>query len=197
MIKKKNKTLKICIILIIAIIILILVIDKKSFNNYDDITIFDIWEKVIKIKEKDENIYKFDLRNVTMQFGKIDLKQSVNAKSLVKEKIAPGTYGKFYIKVKTNPNTNIKYKIEIVPINEKPQYLYFNIKDTDIKFFNIEELNTYLKGYMKPNTMITIPIEWKWEYENNKLSQDEDDTISGMNAQKFEFSIKVFAYEDK
>lgn len=93
-------------------------------------------------------------------------------KSLVKEKVAPGTKGNFSINLTSNIDT--EYEIKIVAKNEKPKNLIFEIKEP--------------QGKIRATKSKNIPISWEWKYQINE-TQDIQDTKDGEKIKDYKFEI--------
>ena len=71
----------------------------------------------------------------------------IYVKTLVDEKIAPGTQGDFEIELMSNEN--MEYEINIESYNRKPDNLVFFIKGNEKEFKNLDELEEKLKRKVK------------------------------------------------
>ena len=110
-----------------------------------------------------------------MDFKTIDLAETIDKKTLVEEKIAPGTSGSFNISLASNQNLN--YKIEFNSKNEKPKNLNFKAsKNEQIlgEANTLEELSKNLTGFINKNEKIDIKINWYWAYESKENLEDTD-----------------------
>ena len=122
----------------------------------------------------------------------VNLVDTINPKTLVKERIAPGTQGHFYIILKSNKNS--KYNVRFVSKNTKPKNLKF-YKENDKKSYNsLEELENELVGSLEPYKDKIIKINWKWEYSMNNI-KDLEDTKDGQFIRKYNFNIYVIGKE--
>ena len=104
----------------------------------------------------------------------------------VREKIAPGTEGKFEIILQANQNIN--YQIMFKSQNDKPKNLNFIIEGKDKKYTRLEDMEQDLKGEMTGNKRITI--HWRWEYEINQ-TEDVQDTQDGQKIKQYYFTISA------
>lgn len=126
------------------------------------------------------------------------MSDTIDKKTLVYEKIAPGTSGNFDILLESNQN--IKYKIEFYSMNDKPKNLNFKAfnKDRLLGEANtLEELSKDLSGFIKKNEKINITIYWYWNFENedNKEYTDIQDTKDSENIKKYQFNISTLGEE--
>ena len=99
--------------------------------------------------------------------------QTIDSKTLVHEKVAPGTKGEFYIILTSN--STLKYKIDMRAKNQKPQNLKFSILENQ-------------EGIIKKGERKKIKATWEWQYETSKI-QNKQDTKDGENIKKYEFEI--------
>ena len=158
-------------------------INDESNNKYEKMQ----YEEFIEREE-----FYFEVLNKNVELRNINLLESVNSKTLVKEKIAPGTKGEFSIILFSN--RNLKYQINFKSENEKPYNLKFYIKEENKKYRTLEELQENLKGKIKKGDIQAINIGWEWEYEtndNNSKLQNIQDTLDAIRIQKYNFTINV------
>lgn len=197
----KNKKLIIFIILLVIMIILFILANKSYISNFfqDDFIFFKIFHNSdennqIKTNSKyfGNNNYIFDVRYENLQIKNVNLGNTINQKTLVKEKVAPGTQGYFNIILKANRNS--KYKIEFVSKNTKPQNLVFYLENSESKYSSLEELEKLLVGNIKSSTQKLIKINWIWEYSLNNMN-DIVDTKDGQSLNKYNFDIYVIGEE--
>ena len=106
-------------------------------------------------------------------YQEINLLQTIDYKTLVHEKVAPGTKGELYIILTSN--STLKYKIDMKAKNQKPQNLKFSILEKQ-------------EGTIKRGEQKKIKVMWEWQYETNKI-QNKQDTKDGENIKKYEFEI--------
>ena len=126
------------------------------------------------------------MKNHNTDFKDVDLSETINEKTLINEKIAPGVSGKFNIVLRTNQNTI--YEVKFKSKTQKPQNLKFEIENTNIKANNLEELENYLKGIINKGEEKTISIKWSWEYENS-IKNNIQDTKDAMKIESYKFEI--------
>lgn len=132
--------------------------------------------------------------NVQFQHTKlkaVDLMETIDEKTLVYEKIAPGTSGRFDIILHANQNMN--YQIQFESKNEKPSNLFFYSTEEEKIYYTLEELGENLTGKLLKNEEKTIPIYWKWKYETDE-NQDEQDTLEARKIREYHFLIYVQGY---
>lgn len=148
-----------------------------------------------KSKSTDEE-YSFKVNYSNTNFKIVNLSDTVHKN--FNKKIAPGTNGKFNIKL--NSNKDLQYKVEFKSINEKPQNLKFMALTNGEKLLKANELellNDNLKGNINKNEKVNITILWYWPYEGENKEEDVDiqDTKDGQNIKKYQFDILVSGEE--
>lgn len=211
--KTKNIMILILIIFIIIIISISMLIKSKKTLFKDDLIFFKIFNqtqnKSIENQEKVnlEEIYfnNFNYNNesknykqyiMNVSYKDIDLKninliETIDNKTLLNEKIAPGTKGEFEIIIKANQK--LKYQIKFESKNEKPQNLIFHIKGINKNYARLEDMEKDLKGETI-NKEEKIHINWEWKYNTN-IQNDKQDTQDGVNIKKYNFNIYTIGEE--
>lgn len=201
---KKKKILKILLILILIFLFIKMIFFKSLSNSkiIEDFLFFKVLgdnlkvsEDIIDVKEKE---YRLNVNYKNIDFRNINLAETINRKTLIYEKIAPGTRGSFNIILEANKNS--KYKVVFNSINEKPQNLKFkaNINNKEIgKANTLEELQKYLIGYIRKNEKIDIRVNWYWEFEDNEDNEqnDKQDTKDAQYIKKYQFDINAIGEE--
>ncbi len=197
----KRKKLIIVIILVIIIVILFIFMRKSNiFNFQEDFIFFKIFNNSKQnntninsdIEHTENKNYIFNVKYDNLELKNINLGETINPKTLIKEKIAPGTEGNFNIILKSNEILN--YQIKFVSKNTKPKNLKF-YKENDKKSYNsLEELENELVGSLEPYKDKIIKINWKWEYSMNNI-KDLEDTKDGQFIRKYNFNIYVIGKE--
>ena len=179
---KKKKIQIIVSIISIFILIMIFAICKNSLNsNYkakEDFIFFKFLNQEQNLKKeinKKTNEYKIKVSKGQTKKENINLLKTVDKKTLINEKVAPGTRGGF--KIKLMSDVDLEYKIEIIEKNEKPKNLKMKIENGQ-------------EGKIRKNEPKTILINWKWDYEINS-KEDKQDTKDGENIEKHNFEIIV------
>lgn len=206
---KQKKKRYVIIILLVCIIFLIIHFTRYTFLQ-EDLLFFqflnsrsqseDISQKEKKVME--ENIQKtdaniqieklyFDVQYKNSKIKALNLADTVDNQTLVYEKIAPGTSGKFDIVLHSNQNMN--YQIAFKSENEKPSNLQFYTLENEKKFDTLEELGENLMGKILENEEKIIPVYWKWGYEAN-AQQNIQDTLDAKNMREYYFLIYVQGY---
>lgn len=206
---KQKKKRYVIIILLVCIIFLIIHFTRYTFLQ-EDLLFFqflnsrsqseDISQKEKKVIE--ENIQKtdaniqieklyFDVQYKNSKIKALNLADTVDNQTLVYEKIAPGTSGKFDIVLHSNQNMN--YQIAFKSENEKPSNLQFYTLENEKKFDTLEELGENLMGKILENEEKIIPVYWKWGYEAN-AQQNIQDTLDAKNMREYYFLIYVQGY---
>ena len=193
-----KKITKYILIILILIFIIFTFFSLKRINLIDDFILFKLFsdsnvslEKIQKEKlnlnnSKEYPIYEFNVSYKKTKLEGINLLDTIDNKTLVKEKVAPGTKGNFTIRIKSNEDIN--YEILFNSLNEKPKNLIFKYKN--IKYQKLEDLQKDLIGKIAKKETIDINISWEWEY---KISSKEDiqDTKDGEKLKNYNFTIET------
>ena len=205
--KKRKKQYIIAIIIFICLFFLIMHFTKYDFLQ-EDLLFFQLFNSNNQIKsiidtneqkrkeqtnEKEtsiKNIY-FNVQYQNTKFEALNLKETVDKKTLIYEKIAPGTNGRFDILLESNQNMN--YQIRFESKNEKPNNLQFYTLQEGKRYQSLEELGKTLAGTISENEQKTIPIYWEWEYEKD-IQQDKKDTLEAKKIREYHFLIYVQGY---
>lgn len=193
-----KKVTKYILIILILIFLIFTFFSLKRTDLMDDFILFKLFsdsnislEKVQKEKlnlnnSKEYPIYEFNVSYKKTKLESINLLDTIDNKTLVKEKVAPGTKGNFTIRIKSNEDIN--YEILFNSLNEKPKNLIFKYKN--IKYQKLEDLQKDLIGKIAKKETIDINISWEWEY---KISSKEDiqDTKDGEKLKNYSFTIET------
>lgn len=185
MLKERNKINKILIFLSIAFLILIFIfcqMKESQRNTQEDLLFFKIWNNPLLTNKNDKSAtinqktkqYKIKVKKSQETTKSLKLLETVDQKTLIKEKIAPGTKGNFEIILTSNDTLN--YKIYIRGKNEKPKNFVFEIQ---------EEQGKIEKGETKK-----VNVTWKWPYEINEKENDQD-TKDGTQLKIYNFEICI------
>lgn len=149
-------------------------------------------EIVEEIKKEETTVntktISFHVQYQNTKMKAINLTDTVDNKTLVYEKIAPGTSGGFEILLKANQN--MSYKIEFESKNEKPNNLQFYTKEGGKRYSTLEELGENLIGEILENEEEIVPIYWEWKYETNQ-EQNKQDTLEAKKMREYHFLIYV------
>ena len=128
----------------------------------------------------------------------MQLGSTCDDETLLDNKIAPGTQGKFNIEIDaTGSEVGIQYHVAFEEKSQKPRNLIF-IYDK-ATYANLQDLEVALEGVIDANDetkKISIPIQWKWEYETGndeglRETEDREDTEDGKMLQNYNFDIIV------
>ena len=132
----------------------------------------------------------------------INLINSISAKALAKNRVAPGTAGCFSIIMNTkNSTVDMKYKINFIDLtNEKPNNMIFRIRGNDKSYSSLQQLQNDLDGIIKAHSRKEIIIDWQWNYETgnspeNIKNNDRIDTQNGELLNSYKFKINVIGEE--
>ncbi len=133
----------------------------------------------------------FQVSYQNRKWGALNLAQTIDSKTLVYEKIAPGTSGRFDMIL--NSNENMQYQIEFESNNEKPTNLCFFTEEDEKRYTSLEALGETLKGSILKNEEKKLSIDWEWRYETTK-EQDKIDTTEAKKIREYNFIIYVQGY---
>lgn len=133
----------------------------------------------------------FNVQYQNTKFKALKLNETIDKKTLVYEKIAPGTSGRFDILL--NSNQKMNYQIKFESKNQKPSNLQFYALKDGKRYATLEELGNELTSTILENEEKIIPVYWKWEYEKDK-EQDKQDTLEAKKIREYHFLIYVQGY---
>lgn len=200
---KKKIILKMILVLILIFLFLKIFFLKESSNlqKNDDflfLKLFSNGETLSKgiTNSESQKIYNFKIDYKNLDFKSIDLADTIDKKTLVYEKIAPGTSGSFNIVL--NSNQNLKYKIEFNSMNEKPYNLKFEVLKNGellVETNTLEELSEKLTGDINQDEKIDFKINWYWNYEGDTEISDIQDTKDAENIKKYQFNLYALGEE--
>lgn len=169
----------------------------SKFYDFIDLSILQL-----DIDKENEVHYDFDVSFENITSEDINLTNTINAKSLVKNKICPGTSGSFSIIITTKKSTvDMKYKVLFENItNDKTSNMIFKIRGKDDEYSTLQELEKNLIGIIKKRSQQEIIIDWQWAYEtgennNTVIENDKVDTTEGKNLESYKFKILVTGEE--
>ncbi len=192
--KKKKKIIGI-LVLFICILICMFYSMRYIFLQ-EDLIFFQMFHSIIK-SEKNSNNQKeskeieFLVEYNHTKFKSLNLMETVHNKTLIYEKIAPGTSGNFNIVLKSKQN--MQYMIQFESKNQKPSNLQFSITEKGKKQDSLEELNEMLKGTILENQEKVMNIYWEWKYEGNR-EDNAQDTMEAKKIREYHFLIYVQGY---
>ncbi len=204
---KKNKKRYVMIIMIFMCIILFIINFMRYEFLQEDLLFFQFFnskdQSESKINGKKDVVEEFTERGTSIKIisfhiqyqnrklKALNLKDTVNNKTLIYEKIAPGTSGRFDILLTSNKDLN--YKIEFESKSEKPTNLQFYTSENGKSYHTLEELGEDLTGMVLRKEEKTIPVYWKWEYEISE-EQNKQDTLEAEKIREYHFLIYVQGY---
>lgn len=191
--KKRQRKVIISVLIILSLIIFLFQIRKKPKETFQDELIF--FKLFSSGEEQNTNIlksktqtnlasYEFKVSYKNIDFKQINLTDTIHPNTLIREKIAPGTKGKFEIILQSNQKIN--YRINFKSENEKPENLNFQIEGKERKYTRLEDMEPELMGEMLSNKRIII--HWEWEYQKDN-TQDRQDTKDGERIKQYHFTI--------
>lgn len=196
----KRKWKKVFFVIIILLFIFVILSKNVKFKDvFDDILFLKDFrrnEKEVsanpmnRIKENDSDVmqYIFEVSWKNTNFNRVNLTDTINSKTLINEKIAPGLEGTFDIILKTNANS--KYYIKFENQTEKPKNLRFKDLNSQKETNTLEELEEVLVGNINRGDVKKVSIYWFWPYESDE-NEDIQDTKDSKNIGKYIFDIYV------
>lgn len=193
--KKKKKRIGI-LVLFICIILICMFYSMRYIFLQEDLIFFQMFHSIIK-SEKNSNNQKeseeieFLVEYNHTKFKSLNLMETVHNKTLIYEKIAPGTSGNFNIVLKSKQN--MQYMVRFESKNQKPSNLQFSITEKGKKQDSLEELNEMLKGSILENQEKVMNIYWEWKYEGNR-EDNAQDTMEAKKIREYHFLIYVQGY---
>ncbi len=204
---KKGKKRYIMITIIFVCIILFIINFMRYEFLQEDLLFFQFFnsrnQSESKVNGKKDVVEEFTERGTSIKMisfhiqyqnrklKALNLSDTVDNKTLVYEKIAPGTSGRFDILLTSNEDLN--YKIEFESKSEKPTNLQFYTSENEKSYHSLEELGEDLTGIVLRKEEKTIPVHWKWEYEISE-EQDKQDTLEAKKIREYDFLIYVQGY---
>lgn len=202
---KKKKKIQYILIIVILIFIIFLISRKTRIDFIDDFIFFKLFsdsnvnssdfsqKNLNQNKVKNSNktstnyqVYEFNVSYNNTKFKGVNLLDTVDNETLIREKIAPGTKGEF--KIRINSNEEMYYEVYFNSLNEKPKNLIFKYKNK--KYQTLDELERVLVGKIGKKETIDIEIFWEWEYMIN-TKEDIQDTKDGEKLVKYNFTIET------
>ena len=142
--------------------------------------------------------WSFKVNGQEEQTQTIQLTSTYDSKTLVNNKIAPGTKGSFNIIIDANgSDVGINYTVKIANEKNKPNNLKFIYED--VEYNTITELEKVLSGTINAddkNKERTLTIDWMWKYETGSnatqiAENDAIDTNDGKTITDYTFDVIV------
>ena len=165
-------------------------IDNRVNNDNENNLILEFDNNSINSKANMQYIFNIEYKNT--KFQDVNLINTIDSKTLVNEKIAPGAKGFFDIIIYSNHNS--RYNVYFESLNEKPSNLKFFIVGTKIYKEKLEELSSDLSGVIKKGEKKIITIGWEWTYENG-VNGNKQDTDDAKLMNKYMFNILAVGEE--
>ena len=193
---KKKKKIIVILVLFICIILICMFYSMRYIFLQEDLIFFQMFHSIIK-SEKNSNNQKeskeieFLVEYNHTKFKSLNLMETIHNKTLIYEKIAPGTSGNFNIVLKSKQN--MQYMVQFESKNQKPSNLQFSITEKGKKQDSLEELNGMLKGTILENQEKVMNIYWEWKYEGNR-EDNAQDTMEAKKIREYHFLIYVQGY---
>lgn len=196
-------------IIIYGVIVLLIIIFMLYSISYvflqEDLIFFQFFHSKIPSEGNSTNTIQSEISTATYhnkevifevaykntKFKSLNLIETIHNKTLIYEKIAPGTSGNFDILLKSKQD--MQYAIQFKSKNEKPSNLQFSMSEKGKRYSSLEELGKELRGNISENEKKIIPIYWEWKYEGSE-EKDKKDTLEGKNLKEYQFLIYVQGY---
>lgn len=178
MLLKKSKKIVLLVIAIIAI--LLSFAGGQAYAKY--------MSRVTGQGTADIASWNFKVNENEEKLQTISLKSTINNPTLVNNKIAPGTEGKFQIKLDaTGSDVGINYVIKFENESQKPKNLKF-IYNGNV-YNSLTDLQQDLVGTIHANDenkMKTLTVDWNWKYETGNTEKEiaANDSIDTQNAKQ-------------
>ena len=176
--KKKTALLVICLLLAIILSFMIGKTFSKYISEVKGTGTAEIANWVFKVNGKEDVIQN------------VNLLSTYNNETLINNKVAPGTSGRFNIVVDaTGSEVGVYYVIQFLNESEKPQNLIFTYDDQ--QYTTVQDLEKDLSGTINANDenkTRTITIYWEWQYQTgeNENEINQNDIIDTNNAKQLE-----------
>ena len=189
----KNRTIR---IMIIAMLVVISFFSGDTFGKY-----ISSIKKATIMQVATWNVNNdFLVNGISSTSEKIILSKSYDNTTLVDGKIAPGTSGKFTIKIDaTGTDTGVEYGINFSDISsDLPENLLFI--HNGVTYSNLQTLSNELSSGTIPansaNKVKIMDIIWSWPYETldslkNSTVGDTKDTTAGTTISSVSFNINI------
>ena len=184
-----SKKKKIIAVLAILLAILVSFLGGQTFSKY-------ITEVVGKANAHIAN-WHFLVNEQEATTQTINLASTVNNGTLIDNKVAPGTSGKFIITVDgTGSDVGILYQLSVENETTKPHNLHFTYKGQ--RYEEIERIANAVTGIINANdTNKTrkIEIEWEWPYEIggsvNEIAENDKQDMEDLEFGNYSFDLIV------
>ncbi len=188
MLLKKSK--KIVLIIIALIVVGLAFIGGRAYAKY--------MSRVTGQGTADIASWSFKVNESEEKLQTISLKSTIDNTKILKNKIAPGTNGKFEIKLDTTEaEVGVNYLIRFENETQKPTNLKFTYNG--VIYNNLTDLGIALNGTINANDenkVRTIQIDWNWEYQtgnsaNEIATSDMIDTQDAKRIRNYTFDVIV------
>jgi len=163
------------LIFILVLIFTYVILRKYYYFIQDDLIFFNSYNYSKKQNEKTRK-YKIKISKGEQSYLVKNLWATIDKKTFINEKIAPGTKGNFEIILTSN--ATLQYRIILKSKNQKPKNLVYKIKEGEV-------------GSISEGEKKIIHVFWEWKYETS-FKENKQDTIDGENLKKYNFEICIF-----
>lgn len=173
--KKKKKK-----ILVIALLIVFGLTAGYVANTYAKYTAQINGQGAVKVAK-----WAFAEDNQNVDFV-IDLDGTIDASTLIADRIAPGTSGSFDIELSNeHSEVGVAFAISFSNIQNAPSNLVFKSGSTVI-----DPTTQNLTGKIAAGDTLTIKIDWEWPYYTS-ASDDVEDTADGVSAKNMTVNTNI------
>lgn len=175
-----SKKKKVVLLIIVLSAIILSFVGGNSYAKY--------MSKVTGQGTADIASWNFKVNESESSIQTISLNSTINNSTIVNNKIAPGTSGKFEIKLDASgSDVGIDYIIKFENESQKPTNLNFNYNEKNYK--SLTDLQQALIGTInanEQNKIRTLEIGWNWEYQTGNTLQEKEanDIIDTQNAKQ-------------
>ena len=115
--------------------------------------------------------WAFKTDNASTDF-EIKLDETYDPSTLVAKRIAPGTSGKFDIKLSNkNSEVGVNFTIAFTDTTNVPQNLVFKQGSTEIN-----PSTGTVTGHIAAGEELTVPLTWEWKYYTSDANDAKDTT---------------------
>lgn len=173
--KKKKKKL-----LVIALLLLFGLTAGYVANTYAKYTAEINGQGAVKVAK-----WSFADDNQDVDFV-INLDGTIDASTLLADRIAPGTKGSFDIELSNeNSEVGVAFSISFSNIQNAPKNLIFKSGSTVI-----DPTTQTLTGKIAQGDTLTVKIDWEWPYSTS-ASDDAEDTTDGVAAKNMTVNTSI------
>lgn len=192
--EKRNNLAIVAVVLLLLVMVCVIMLSRtyakytSKVSGEDTATIAKwAWEINDVGLESTTTTYTLNLFSTVNDTGNTAAETDVAESKM----IAPGTEGKFEVKIENLSDVNAKYSVAFTETNPLDAKIVYSTDGTTYK--EVSELNVTDKEIAKTNGSDTFTVYWKWVFDESE-SQDTADTNVGFSAaQASDRTVKVKA----